>query len=150
MRLSFTETEEVVKWQTAFWALVPLAIGAMLQPCGRVLDLPTKYSFWLRCSPILCIADSVQWIGLLFRFRNEHTVMLPQSTVEVRESDDNSELDLRQTKAENGTIMRWTLLCLSGIPCQTIKLVAMKGIPWTKTWALMYFLSIVVGEIQYL
>ncbi|KAK4443676.1 hypothetical protein QBC34DRAFT_199305 [Podospora aff. communis PSN243] len=49
--------EDEVKWQVALFALMPLIIGAMTQPVGRVLDRPSKYRLWMRSSPILCVAD---------------------------------------------------------------------------------------------
>lgn len=48
---------------------------------------------------------------------------------------------------EHRTLIQWALVCLGGIPCQTIKLVAMQGIPLTKTWALLYFIPFVLGEV---
>jgi hypothetical protein len=39
------------------------------------------------------------------------------------------------------------LLLLGGIPCQTIKLVAMRGIPMTQAAALVFFLALSFGEV---
>lgn len=44
-------------WQTIFWILVNLAIGAMVQPGGRICGFPSRYRTYLRCSPLICGAD---------------------------------------------------------------------------------------------
>jgi hypothetical protein len=49
-------------------------------------------------------------------------------------------------EVEKAALGRWILILLAGIPCQTIKLLAMRGIPWTQAMAMMYFLSLIFGE----
>lgn len=170
-----------MKWQTAFWALVPLAVGAMTQPCGCVLSLPESARFWLRCSPIVCIADSAYWVALVaadtvtavyrtgslsieplrsqlaYRFRGDDgsdwddtLPILPQEYQHDRAGRNGPTPQAVPRPAESRTPIRLCLIALAGIPCQTIKLVAMDGIPWTKAWALMFFISIVVGETQHI
>jgi hypothetical protein len=146
----------------------------MSQPCGRVLDLPAKYSFWMRCSPIICIVDSIHWIAFLVadfimnlwshRHRDRRLraiaidVLRSHLKYRFRQGDrdevypaesllEDPDVSKRPQSPQRGTFIRLSILGLSGIPCQTIKLVAMKGIPWTQTWALMYFTSIVIGEV---
>ncbi|RYO85516.1 hypothetical protein DL766_010146 [Monosporascus sp. MC13-8B] len=48
--------------------------------------------------------------------------------------------------AEDPTLVRWVLLGVSVVP-PTVKLVSMDGLWWTKTWALMFFVSIIFGEV---
>lgn len=48
-----------VSWYSAFWALIPLALNSMTQPCGRALGLPAKYGFALRSNPLLCASDAL-------------------------------------------------------------------------------------------
>ena len=52
-------------WQSAFWALVPLALNSMLQPAGRISEYNSTISFFLRISPIICILDAVSSVALI-------------------------------------------------------------------------------------
>jgi hypothetical protein len=45
-----------------FWTLMPLAVNSMAQPGRRICGLPNRYRTYLRCSPLLCAADSVSII----------------------------------------------------------------------------------------
>ncbi|KIX00542.1 uncharacterized protein Z518_09607 [Rhinocladiella mackenziei CBS 650.93] len=133
-----------VKWQVVWWALVPLALGAMIQPCGRVLGQEHKsFRFYARMSPFICIADTAHFLVAIIRATCSSA---PRYDIErlfvIRFKDED-----RDTKSvETSILLRLALLFVSGIPCQTIKLVGMQGIPWTKAIALMFFISIVFGE----
>ncbi|KAB5566476.1 hypothetical protein GE09DRAFT_736697 [Coniochaeta sp. 2T2.1] len=138
-----------VKWQAAWWAMVPLALAAMTQPCGRVLDRDNKrYRFYARASPVVCIADVFIFLVMLVL----GTVMEPKdkwlanAKYEIRRRFQGELVGDPQT-LESTFLARWAMLIVGGIPFQTLKLVAMSGIPWTKTWALMYFISIILGEV---
>ena len=48
-----------VSWQTAFFLLFGIAFLAISQPCGQFLGMHSKYRFWLRTSPFLCLADTL-------------------------------------------------------------------------------------------
>ncbi|RSL80241.1 hypothetical protein CDV31_017137, partial [Fusarium ambrosium] len=52
--------------------------------------------------------------------------------------------DRKDTDIANG--IRGVLMILGG-SFQTVKLMAMRGIPWTQAWALMFMISIVFGEV---
>lgn len=107
-----------MKWQVAVFALMPLAIGAMTQPCGRVLDQDPQHRFWLRSLPFFCIGDifgfflavtidyvtapDLSWkhfkSELAYRFRDED--FTAHSVIEV----------------EKTTLGRWILMILGGVP----------------------------------
>jgi hypothetical protein len=61
-----------------------------------------------------------------------------------RDEDWTGEAGKEVEKAAPG---RWLLMGLGGIPCQTIKLVAMSGTPWTQAAALVYFLAQILAEV---
>ena len=138
-----------VRWQVAWWALVPLALGAMSQPCGHVLGhRKLNYRFYIRASPIICVVDMLHFLGhVVWGSRLKPTELVPsfKRQIQKRFSGDDGKYDLE--RAESSTLIRLALTIVGGIPCQTIKLVAMEGIPWTKAWALMFFVSIVLGEV---
>lgn len=142
-----TADPDEVKWQVALFALMPLILGAMTQPVGRVLDQPSRYQFWMRSSPILCAADMLHF---LIRYtsrcsRDWNFLLHYRAELACRFRDDrvaHEPYDVQRT-----AIVRWMLILLGGAPCQTIKLAAMQGIPLTKALALVFFLSIVFGEV---
>lgn len=120
----------------------------MTQPCGRVLGRSEgNCRFYGRSSPVFCIADVLHFItlvGLGFNFNPR--IFKRNIKYELRKRfADGAEDDM--TKAENSRAMRWTLMALDGIPCQTVKLMAMEGVFWTKAWAGMFVLSLVFGEV---
>ncbi|KAM7218445.1 hypothetical protein V8F06_006209 [Rhypophila decipiens] len=144
------DPERYVAWQTAWWSLVPLAIAAMTQPCGNVLGVKDRnFRFYGRASPIVCIADVLYFIILVMlgssfsprKFRRNVRFELWQRFSD--ETGTASEADTERT-----TFARWTLLIIGGVPFQTIKLVAMKGMLWTKLWALCFLASLIFWEVM--
>ncbi|KAK3345843.1 hypothetical protein B0T25DRAFT_633528 [Lasiosphaeria hispida] len=102
-----------------------VAIGGAL---GRSEN---DFRFFSRASPILCVADVLHFLVLLvlgFSFRPRQANIKYELR---RRFEGVSQVDL--TNAENNRISRWGLMVLGGIPCQTIKLMAMEGVLWTKT-----------------
>ena len=152
--------ENEVTWQTALFALMPLALGAMTQPVGAVLDEPDDDRFWIRSSSILCIADIVyfffRYIGRCVKDRRFLHNFKVESARRFRLGDyrshpvyryrDSSADPTQHTELERAVIVRWILMIIGGIPCQTIKLITMRGIPVTKAVAVMFVISLVFGE----
>ena len=138
-----------VKWQVALWALMPLALGAMTQTTGRVFEYSGSMAFWIRASPFVCIGDMVCFgISLVWDYIAQPTLSLRHIKAELawRFRDE----DFAATSvviAGRSILTRWMLMILGGIPFQTVKLLAMRGVPYTKTWALMYFLPQIFGEL---
>ncbi|KAK1759000.1 hypothetical protein QBC47DRAFT_370861 [Echria macrotheca] len=140
--------EDEVKWQVALFALMPLILGAMSQPVGRVLDKPAKYRLWMRASPIFCITDILHFvIGFVARCIRERKEPLLQLREELRFRFQDEDLDQTLKDVERTVLVRWLMMGLGGIPCQTVKLVAMQGIPLTRVVALMFAVSILFGEM---
>ncbi|RYP74028.1 hypothetical protein DL771_003217 [Monosporascus sp. 5C6A] len=138
-----------VKWQVAFFALVPLALGAMTQPVGRVLNTSPETRFWLRSSPFICVEDLLWFTSAVVA----HYIAEPQWSWKPFKSElayrfRDSELGAsKRADIERAALGRWILIILGGIPCQTIKLLAMGGIPFTQAIALMFFISLILGEV---
>jgi hypothetical protein len=144
-------TADEVKWQVALFALMPLALAAMTQPVGYVLNRRPEYRFWLRSSPIYCAGDMVVFvIRVCVCYILAPTFSWKHVKAEIAYRFRDDELAQPGSGYERTILGRWLLLGLSGIPCQTIKLVGMEGVPWTLSFALLYFLSIVFGEAMHL
>ncbi|KAF9770628.1 hypothetical protein IL306_011801, partial [Fusarium sp. DS 682] len=122
----------------------------MTQPVGRVFDRPPEDRFWIRSSPLHCAADMLLFWGvLLARYiaQPERSWRHYQDELAYRFRDENHNVVQPRHDAERSVLGRWILLFLGGIPCQTIKLLAMRGIPFTQAAALMFFVSFVLGEV---
>ncbi|KAE8140986.1 hypothetical protein BDV38DRAFT_218478 [Aspergillus pseudotamarii] len=140
-----------VSWQSAFWALVPLALVTMFQPSGRVCGLHPRLRTYLRGSPFICAADS---LAILFRFATywisgRSPSLAAQMILSIRFSAiDNAEDEPSETvrDLEKLTIIRWVGF-LIGSFSQALKLTAMQGIPWTRSWGYCYLTSFVVIEL---
>lgn len=146
--LALSPGPDEVTWQVAFFALVPLALGAMTQPVGRVMNSDPKLRFWLRSSPIFCIGDMLYF---LLRVAIDHILEPTWSwrhfKAELYYRFRDEKWSERPNEVEKAALGRWILILLGAIPCQTIKLMAMQGIPRTQTLALLYFISLILGEI---
>ena len=141
-----------VKWQVAMWALVPLALGAMTQSCGRVFDYSGSLAFWLRSSPFICVGDV---LSFAFSILIDYTVAPTFSLKHVRSElawrfQDTDFKTKTVTEAGRSIITRWMLIILGGIPFQTIKIFAMQGIPFTQLLAMAFFFPQIIGEILHL
>ncbi|KAK4454883.1 hypothetical protein QBC34DRAFT_464749 [Podospora aff. communis PSN243] len=127
-------SEHPVSWQAAWWALVPLSIAAMTQPCGRVLgsDSP-NLRFYIRASPITCALDCVHFLGvLLLGCSPDWRLFSRNIKYELNRRFRGDPFNHDSSSAQDS---------------RTMKLVAMQGIPWTKAWTLMFFVSVAMGEI---
>ena len=130
------------------WALVPLLIGAMTQPAGGVLLYTEPRGSSMRFSPFICAGDMMAFFGsLLYDHIVSPTASLEHFKTELAWRFESRDLGDSAGFIGRGAITRWALLILGGIPCQTIKLMAMGGIPWTKSFALMLFLPQLIAEI---
>jgi len=144
--------QNVVSWQSAFWALVPIALNSMSQPSA--FDFGPLYAiiFAARSSPIVCLVDTlevfvripvyllqgdsirkaatkVRWVRTK-HWPNETINVLP-APVPVSSSLD----DERSTR-----LARFVIFVLGLMP-QALKLLGMKGLLWTQAWAGIYLRS---------
>ena len=55
---SVTSVMSTVSAQSAFWAVIALALNTACQPAGSVLSSQAAHSRALRTSPIVCLADA--------------------------------------------------------------------------------------------
>lgn len=136
-------------WQVAWWSLVPLALAAMTQPCGNVLGRrEPNFRFYARSSPIICILDVADFLAVIaLGLSPNRRVFARNVKYELMRRFEGEATSGDAEAAESTRLMRWFLLVLGGVACQTVKLVAMEGIPWTKTWGLIHAISIVFGEV---
>lgn len=119
----------------------------MTQPSGRVLSFPSRYRAYLRSVPIICALDA---LGFLLRvFLTPY--LLPVSLREALELTigerykDNLDENESIRSLEKQTWLRWVFFVV-GTLGPSIKLMAMRGVPWTKTWGVMFLFAFLVSE----
>ena len=148
-------------WQSAFWALVPLALNSMLQPAGRISEYNSTISFFLRISPIICVLDAVSSVALIILYMAHDGVSLRIATrawVDLRfrpdagcsegESISASASPSQQGEVETieaSPIVRAIVFIIT--VTQSVKLFACTGIPWTHAWAYMFLGSFILLEV---
>lgn len=123
-------------------------MGCMTQPVGRVLDTRAERRFWLRANPLVCAGDILHYfIRILIDYHLEPCWSWRHFRGALADRFRDTDWSApRPESFERAALGRWALLVLGGIPCQTIKLMAMRGIPVTQSLALVYAVALVFGE----
>lgn len=136
-----------VSWQSAFWALVPIALNSMCQPCGKIFGLPSKYGFYLSSSPIVCVVNALELVfKLLWRFGSTRSAVAAANLTADEIFEDVESSGRPDGLAQLQEIWQVRVIIFAcGMP-QFIKLYAMAGIPRTKTCASLYFSSFLTIE----
>ena len=138
-----------VSWQSAFWALVPIAINSMTQPCGKIYGFSEDYGFFLRSSPIICAYDAISTL-VLFGFRlieGKSFRKASQAVISYRFRHTNEEIGSGGLQdLQNNTRLRLFLFAAGALP-QLIKIYAFAGVHWTKVWASLFFVSFGLLEV---
>lgn len=130
------QNQNTVSWQSAFWALVPLALNSMAQPASLVLGTPSKHGYLLRVSPVVCALDALHFLICLMCYTA--SLKDPRAAVELvtkhryRESGDGDIARLQQS-----WVLRSAILLFGALP-QIVKLYGMRGVPWTTAWGSLY------------
>jgi len=121
----------------------------MTQPVGRVLDMPAELRFWMRANPLVCVGDLLHYLVRIILIDARAEPGRPWRRVfraALADRFRDTDWSAPRPKFEQAAVGRWALLLLGGIPCQTIKLMAMRGIPATQAFALMFVVALVLGE----
>lgn len=143
------DTSNEVSWQSAFWALLPIALNSMTQPTGKVLGTPSKYSFYFNSSPIICLANALEIIvsKLCWRAWTLESLDAAASLTakELFEDVKSQERPSGLVQLQEIKVVRLTVFVLGAIP-QIIKLYAMSGVVGTQLCASMYLGSFLFIE----
>ena len=138
-----------VLWQSAFWALVSIALNLMCQPCGKILGLPSKYGFYLTSSPVICVANGLELVfKLLWRSYSMWSVEDAASLTANEIFEDIESSGRHNGLAQLQEICQMRVIVFAfGAMTQIIKLYAMTGISRTKIFASLYLGSFFVIEL---
>ena len=136
-------------WQSLFWALTPIALNSMCQPCGKVLGLPSRCGFYLNSSPIICVVNAFELVlKLLWRSCSMRSVEAAASLT-ANEIFEDIESPGRQdglTQLQEMWTVRLLVFVFGAVP-QFIKLYAITGIPGTQACTSLYLGSFLAIEL---
>jgi hypothetical protein len=140
-----------VTWQVICWILLPLAINSMAQPSGKILGLSSRYRIYLSSSPILCVADAVSAIfGLMFCMLTLRVNPIKASKLAIKRRIEGimsaEKVEYLPRRFQSRTLARSLFFVLGAVPA-AIKLCSFTGLPWTKTWGMMFLSSFIVIEL---
>lgn len=139
---AFKPKHRPVSGLAAFWVLLGIALNGMAQPSGRVCGINTEYGRYLRSSPILCGIDALTIVAQLSYYSNRNPNL-----------SDSAKLVLVSRFSDQGSIPRRDdkflriLVFVFGLLPALITIVTATGIPWTKTWGLLFLADFGVVEI---
>lgn len=136
---------------------MPLLLNLWAQPTGRVLSLDLRYSKLARCFPILTLFDSLSLLlDILYHriFIRIHPSLEASMILVKRFSNRTAHTSIyfdKYTRPEfvalrKGRWQQWLLFVLSCL-LPAIKLMSLKGIPWTKSVGLVWLFSWIWLEI---
>ena len=140
------DTSNQVSWQSAFWALVPIALNSMTQPSGKVLGMPSEYGFYFNSSPIVCTANALElFFMLVWRTYSMRSVNAAAQSMaeEVFEDVGGGRSGLAQLQENKA--FRLIVFVIGALP-QLIKLYAMRGILGTQFCASLFLGSFLIIE----
>jgi hypothetical protein len=150
-----------VSLQSAFLALVPIAMNSMFQNAGRTCRFHASLRIYLRSSPIVCAIDAV-FILIRFALYARHGYSARWAAREIIAARGLLDEDHKPEDAANEHPKPGRLLSLEGNPyllfylplavgvvTQVVKLLACTGVPLTQLWGCFYFLSFLVVEVTY-
>jgi hypothetical protein len=140
-----------VTLQVICWVLLPLAINSMAQPSGKILGLPSRYRIYLSSSPILCVADAVSAIfGLMSSMLILRVNPIKASKLVMKRRIESvmsvEKVEYRPGRFQSRTWARSLFFILGALPA-AIKLYSFTGLPWTKTWGMMFLSSFIIIEL---
>ena len=139
--------DSLVSWQSAFWALVPIVLNSMTQPAGSLFGYHAyEQGFVLRSSPIICACDSLHFLFCLarqlVRTRSPRDAMRTAVAGRFQHADEQNSA----AQLQRNVVFRVALFALGALP-QIVKILSMRGIPWTTALASMFLVSFLVLEV---
>ncbi|KAJ8132578.1 hypothetical protein O1611_g1046 [Lasiodiplodia mahajangana] len=148
--------ESPVTWQTAWFAVVAIAMNSMSSPNGMVLGFPSAWGEVLRSSPIICLFDALElstfWLFIII-FNGEGPCIAARRVVRVRFSDEISteEKSIDGERSQSMSELRsrfWiaqAAFCI-GTLTQAVKLFGLRGVYGSQICAAFYLYSWFISQ----
>jgi hypothetical protein len=122
-----------------------IAINSMAQPAGKFLRYQARCRIYLANSPILCFGDTLCTIVRIVQemaYKNcRYYEACRRAVVSKVETSTQGVVG----EAGNYTWPRLLYFLIGTLP-SVIKLASFSGVPWTKTWGLMFISSFAINE----
>lgn len=133
-----------VHWQSAFWALVAIALNSCLQESGNICEIRAKFGLLVKSSPVFCVVDTLTvWAQIIFYL----TRVPPRDAIRiVAKSRQQYDPNTAEESTSCSRIVGRSLLALLAI-LQALKLYALRGIPWTQAFGTMYLVSYLTNAL---
>ncbi|KAI8249486.1 hypothetical protein K4K56_010247 [Colletotrichum sp. SAR 10_98] len=133
-----------LSWQSAFWALVAVALNTVTQPSGRIVGFPSSWGPALKCSPVFCIVNAIEALNCIrVRRAFEWTLVVSPHKYDVDEKSAHSDV----VNLQRNTLIRVVAFVLGPV-LQATKLYACRGIFWTQVLAAIYLGSFFCDEVM--
>ncbi|KAJ9605094.1 hypothetical protein H2200_010484 [Cladophialophora chaetospira] len=127
-----------ISWQTAFWALIAIAINTCLQHSGSVCDIDASLAIFVRSSPIFCVVDTIiVWCQTAYYTKQKGIHGALRLVAASRKQHEHQE---NRGSLSAARIMTGSIVLLVAL-LQSVKLFAFQGLPWTQTFAAMYLFT---------
>ncbi|KAL8899509.1 MAG: hypothetical protein Q9207_006161 [Kuettlingeria erythrocarpa] len=139
-----------VTWPTVFWALLPIMFNSMTQPAGSLTPgISAEQSFYLRASPVLCIADALAVLVQFVELSTDRSPGLAISRLGKMRFRRASEAETTRTQLQSLQENGWfrTIFFLFSVLPSVIRLYACTGIPGSQALASLYLISWTILEI---
>ncbi|KAK7909229.1 hypothetical protein PG985_015107 [Apiospora marii] len=143
--------QQELAWQSAFWAVVSIALGAATQPSGSILGMPREWGFALKCSPMMCIFNTLEVLLCIIIERQDSGWRLAFRSTKYTDAPNPRRLEAtvgqHATRSlETNTPLRLASFILGPL-LQAVKLFACSGILCTKLLAGCYLASFLSDEL---
>lgn len=139
-----------LSWQTAFWCVAAVALTTMSQASVWTLGFSSRYTFYIRTSPMVCLSHIITTIFQLLWFAiskgsisNGLEAWKNLHFEDVPKENENTFAGLRDY-----SIIKLALFILGAL-LPALKLYVCTGIPWTQTICSIYLICFLLDEALY-
>ncbi|KAK8057170.1 hypothetical protein PG996_011107 [Apiospora saccharicola] len=143
--------QQMLTWQSAFWAVVSIALGAATQPSGSIVGMPREWGFALKCSPAMCLFNALEVFSCIKIERREPGWRLAFRSAKYTGAPNPRRLETSADQhavrgLETNTSLRLATFILGPL-LQAVKLFACSGVLCTKLLAGCYLGSFLSDEL---
>ncbi|KAK8076062.1 hypothetical protein PG994_003334 [Apiospora phragmitis] len=145
------DQQEQLSWQSAFWAVVSIALCAATEPPGSILGMPREWGFALKCSPVMCLFNALEALLCIRIERRESRWRLMVRSAKYTDAPKPRRQEASTAQHAAGrldTNTDFRLVSFILVPLlQSVKLFACSGILYSKLLAGCYLASFLCDEL---
>ncbi|WYZ41324.1 hypothetical protein EsH8_V_000219 [Colletotrichum jinshuiense] len=137
-------SENQLSWQSAFWALIAVALNTATQPSGRICGFPSDWGLCLKWSPVFCIINIFEALSCVSLRRGPEWALVVAPHKYGNDTTDSAHSDV--ASLQRNTLIRIVAFVLGPV-LQATKLYACQGIIWIQVLAAIYLGSFLCDEV---